>query len=139
MLLCSGMFYVHICLTCPSPLTDTSPEMLTGQDYNEQTDVFSFGVVLWELLTRRDPPERRPSLGYSIEPSFFGIHTSTTHALKQTLICTSTCTRNTQKHHTVAKPLLCLCVSTYFTLLSGGLFFHRRDAGGLPAAAVSNR
>ncbi len=69
----SCLFYVICSLDLPLP-TDTSPEMLTGQDYNELTDVFSFGVILWELLTRRDPPERKPSLGYSIEPSFFGIH-----------------------------------------------------------------
>ena len=30
-----------------------APEMLFGESYDEKADVFSFGVTLWELMTRR--------------------------------------------------------------------------------------
>lgn len=32
-----------------------SPEMLAGQPYGKAADVFSFGVVLWEVMTRKEP------------------------------------------------------------------------------------
>lgn len=32
-----------------------SPEMLSGQPYSKEADVFSFGVVLWEVVTLKEP------------------------------------------------------------------------------------
>eukprot|EP01132_Coremiostelium_polycephalum_P002633 gene2633-3271_t len=32
-----------------------SPEMITGQDYDERCDIFSFGVLLFELIARMKP------------------------------------------------------------------------------------
>ena len=34
-----------------------APEVIEGKVYNEISDVFSFGVNLWELVTRRIPWE----------------------------------------------------------------------------------
>ena len=33
----------------------SAPEILRGDDYNEKVDVFSFSIVMWELLTRSKP------------------------------------------------------------------------------------
>jgi serine/threonine protein kinase len=32
-----------------------SPEILRDEPYNEKTDIFSFGIVWWECLTRKKP------------------------------------------------------------------------------------
>ncbi|KYQ89723.1 SH2 domain-containing protein [Tieghemostelium lacteum] len=32
-----------------------APEMLLNQEYDEKADVFSFGILLWELLTKQEP------------------------------------------------------------------------------------
>lgn len=32
-----------------------SPEVLRGDDFNEQSDIYSFGVICWELMTLRMP------------------------------------------------------------------------------------
>jgi serine/threonine protein kinase len=33
----------------------TAPEVLRGEKYSDAADVFSFGIVMWEVLTRRQP------------------------------------------------------------------------------------
>ena len=33
----------------------SAPEILRGHDYNEKVDVYSFAIVIWELLTRKIP------------------------------------------------------------------------------------
>ena len=32
-----------------------APEVFEGSNYSEKCDVFSFGIILWEILTRRRP------------------------------------------------------------------------------------
>ena len=32
-----------------------APEVLMSQPFNEKVDVYSFGLVLWQILTRTDP------------------------------------------------------------------------------------
>jgi len=41
---------------CGSPAW-TAPEVLRGQQYDESADVYSFGIVLWEVLSRKPPHE----------------------------------------------------------------------------------
>jgi serine/threonine protein kinase len=31
-----------------------APEVMQRKDYNEKIDIYSFGVILWEMLTRQD-------------------------------------------------------------------------------------
>lgn len=41
-----------------------APEVLQNQEFNEKADVYSFGLVLWEFVSRADPfPEHEVSLG----------------------------------------------------------------------------
>ena len=32
-----------------------APQVLTRDDYDEKADVYAFGIILWELFTRREP------------------------------------------------------------------------------------
>lgn len=32
-----------------------APEVIVGETYSEKADVFSFGIILWEIAAR-DPP-----------------------------------------------------------------------------------
>ena len=41
--------------TSPFDVTITSPEVLTKNHISEKADVYSFGLLLWELLTRSRP------------------------------------------------------------------------------------
>jgi mitogen-activated protein kinase kinase kinase 7 len=34
-----------------------APEVFEGNTYSEKCDVFSWGIILWEMLTRRLPFE----------------------------------------------------------------------------------
>jgi len=47
-----------------------APEVMCGDKYDEKADVFSYGMVLTELVTRKKPPLRKPakSFRFEIEP-----------------------------------------------------------------------
>ena len=32
-----------------------APEVIRGKEYTEKADVFSFGIILWEIATRQPP------------------------------------------------------------------------------------
>jgi len=37
-----------------------APEVMKGGEYTEKCDVYSFGIILWELLTLADPFDEYP-------------------------------------------------------------------------------
>jgi serine/threonine protein kinase len=39
-----------------------SPEVLRGESITEKTDVYSFGIVLWEMYTGMDPFEHHDDI-----------------------------------------------------------------------------
>jgi serine/threonine protein kinase len=45
--------------SCGTPCW-TAPEVLRNERYSEKADVFSFGVVIWECITRDDPHSHLP-------------------------------------------------------------------------------
>jgi serine/threonine protein kinase len=44
----------------------TAPEVIRGEKYDERADVFSFGVIMWEALTRKQPFAGRNFMGVSL-------------------------------------------------------------------------
>ncbi len=32
-----------------------APEIIRGEKYSEKADVYSFGIIMWEVLTRKQP------------------------------------------------------------------------------------
>eukprot|EP01103_Thecamoeba_quadrilineata_P013212 TRINITY_DN359_c0_g1_i1.p1 TRINITY_DN359_c0_g1~~TRINITY_DN359_c0_g1_i1.p1 ORF type:complete len:339 (+),score=76.52 TRINITY_DN359_c0_g1_i1:99-1115(+) len=48
-----------------------APEVMCGEPYDEKADVFSFGMVLTELITRRKPALRKPTKAFRFEADAF--------------------------------------------------------------------
>jgi len=44
-----------------------APEVMLGEKYNEKADVFSFGMVLVELITRKKPSKRLPGNAFRFD------------------------------------------------------------------------
>ena len=58
----------------------TAPEVLKGDPFNEFADVYSYGVIVWELLSRQKPwkglsqvhdDARAPTMYVNISPAWF--------------------------------------------------------------------
>jgi serine/threonine protein kinase len=45
----------------------TAPEIIRGEKYDERVDVYSFGVIMWQVLTRREPYAGRNFMGVSLD------------------------------------------------------------------------
>jgi serine/threonine protein kinase len=45
----------------------TAPEIIRGDKYDERADVFSFGVVMWQVVTRKEPFAGRNFMGVSLD------------------------------------------------------------------------
>jgi serine/threonine protein kinase len=39
-----------------------SPEVMMGEEFNEKADVYSFGLILWFLVTKKEPYEEYDDL-----------------------------------------------------------------------------
>src|SRR3989344_3156664 len=51
---------------CSTPCW-TAPEVIRGEKYDERADVFSFGVIMWEVLTRKQPYAGRNFMSVSLD------------------------------------------------------------------------
>ena len=45
----------------------TAPEVIRGEKYDERADVYSFGVIMWEVVTRKEPFAGRNFMGVSLD------------------------------------------------------------------------
>jgi serine/threonine protein kinase len=45
----------------------TAPEVIRGEKYSETADVYSFGVIMWQVLTRKQPFAGRNFMGVSLD------------------------------------------------------------------------
>eukprot|EP01104_Vermistella_antarctica_P021201 TRINITY_DN941_c0_g1_i2.p1 TRINITY_DN941_c0_g1~~TRINITY_DN941_c0_g1_i2.p1 ORF type:complete len:387 (-),score=111.37 TRINITY_DN941_c0_g1_i2:105-1265(-) len=48
-----------------------APEVMLGDKYNQSADVFSFAMVLIELITRSKPPPRNPGRAFALDTDAF--------------------------------------------------------------------
>jgi len=44
-----------------------APEVITGKKYTEKADVYAFGIILWEILTRSEPYEDKETMQIVVE------------------------------------------------------------------------
>jgi serine/threonine protein kinase len=44
-----------------------APEVILGEKYTEKADVYSFGVILWEIMTRKEPYEDKEAMQIVLE------------------------------------------------------------------------
>ena len=45
----------------------TAPEIIRGEKYDERADVFSFGIIMWQVVTRKEPYAGRNFMGVSLD------------------------------------------------------------------------
>ncbi len=45
----------------------TAPEVVRGESYTESADVYSFGIIMWEVLTRKQPYAGRNFMGVILD------------------------------------------------------------------------
>jgi serine/threonine protein kinase len=46
----------------------TAPEIIRGErNYDERADVFSFGIIMWQVATRKEPFAGRNFMGVSLD------------------------------------------------------------------------
>jgi serine/threonine protein kinase len=54
--------------TCVNPFrVRAAPEVIRGEKYSEKADVFSFGIIMWEVLTRKQPFAGSNFMGVSLD------------------------------------------------------------------------
>ncbi len=45
----------------------TAPEVIRGEKYGEAADIYSFGIIMWEVLTRKQPYAGRNFMGVTLD------------------------------------------------------------------------
>lgn len=44
-----------------------APEVISGKKYTEKADVFSFGIILWEIASRQPPYKGKLIINYYLK------------------------------------------------------------------------
>jgi serine/threonine protein kinase len=45
----------------------TAPEVIRGEKYSEKADVYSFGIIMWQVVTRKEPFGGRNFMGVTLD------------------------------------------------------------------------
>lgn len=60
-----------------------APEVLTEETYSEKADVYSFGLIMWELVSKKMPFENVPPYGIPVQVTKGTVMTVMTGLIEQ--------------------------------------------------------
>lgn len=64
-----------------------APEIIMGRKYTEKADVYAFGIILWEILTRAEPYEDKEAMQIVVEVVNDGLRpTLTPHLVRSPIV-----------------------------------------------------
>jgi serine/threonine protein kinase len=62
-----SLYCVLVCIVLFCLAMWMAPEIIMGKKYTEKADVYAFGIILWEILTRLEPYEEKEPMQIVVE------------------------------------------------------------------------